>query len=197
MCSRRRAGRRRSRLADLVPHGSRGRCPKAGTEAAACCWSASQRVGERTPGEPNMATAPATALENDGNLSRRRVQDADRHVGRRLRERRIMLGMTLQQLAELIGVTHHQARKYEKGLHRLAAGQLWRTAQALGVEVDYFFAGLGSQPALKPTRRQRLLLELTRNFTAIPDERHGAARRDLARVLSAEPANPHDELAAE
>ena len=93
-----------------------------------------------------MATGTATSLENDGNQSRRRVQDADRHVGMRLRERRMTLGMTLQQLAELIGVTYQQAHKYETGLNRLAAGQLWRMAKGLGVEVDYFFAGLGSQP---------------------------------------------------
>src|SRR3954466_14049966 len=105
-----------------------------------------------------MATGTATDLENNGNLSCRRVQEADRHVAARLRQRRIMLGMSLQQLAELIGVTHHQARKYEKGINRLAAGQLWRMAQGLGGNVDYFFAGLGSQPAFKPTRRQRLLL---------------------------------------
>src|SRR3954447_9224107 len=183
MCSRRRAGRRRSRLADLVPHGSRGRCPKAGTEAAACCWSASQRVGERTPGEPNMATAPATALENKGNLSRRRVQDADRHVGRRLRERRMTLGMSLQQLAEVIGVTYQQARKYEKGVNRLAAGQLWRAAQGLGVGIDYFFAGLGGQPAFKPSGRRHLLLDLTRSYLAIPDPRRRAALCDLVRAL--------------
>src|SRR3954447_24906184 len=107
---------------------------------------------------------------------RRRVQDADRHVGMRLRERRMTLGMTLQQLAELIGVTYQQAHKYETGLNRLTVGLLWRMAQGLGVEVDYFFAGLGSQPALKPTRRQLLLLlKLTRSFLAISDPRRQAA----------------------
>jgi len=131
-----------------------------------------------------MATATATALENNGNLSRRRVQDADRHVGTRLRERRIMLGITLQQLAELIGVTHQQAYKYEKGVNRLAAGQLWRMAQGLEVEVDYFFAGLGSEQAFKPSGRQRLLLDLTRSFLAIPDPRRRAALCDVARALA-------------
>ena len=69
-----------------------------------------------------MAAGTATSLENAGNLSRRRVQDADRHVGMRLRERRMTLGMTLQQLAEVIGVTYQQAYKYETGLNRLAVG---------------------------------------------------------------------------
>jgi transcriptional regulator with XRE-family HTH domain len=141
-------------------------------------------AGWRTdPGKPKMAMATATSLENDGSQSRRRVQDADRHVGMRLRERRMTLGMTQQQLAELIEVTYQQAHKYETGLNRLAAGQLWRMAKGLGVEVDYFFAGLGSQPALKPTRRQLLLLKLTRSFLAIPDPRRQAVLCDVARAL--------------
>jgi len=143
-----------------------------------------------------MATRTAAGLDNAGNLSRRRVQDADRHVGLRLRQHRIMLGMTLQQLADLIGVTHHQARKYEKGLHRLAAGQLWRVAQGLGGDVEYYFAGLGSKPAFKPTRQQRLLLELTRSFLAIPDPRRRAALCDLTRTLAATERTGEDQHAA-
>src|SRR4051794_18926424 len=131
-----------------------------------------------------MAVSTATSLENAGNQSRRRVQDADRHVGMRLRERRMALGMTQQQLAELIGVTYQQAHKYETGLNRLTVGLLWRMAQGLGVEVDHFFAGLGSRPALKPTKRQLLLLKLTRSFLAIPDPRRRAALYDVARALA-------------
>src|SRR3954447_12161720 len=143
-----------------------------------------------------MAVSTATSLENAGNLSRRRVQDADRHVGMRLRERRMTLGMTLQQLAELIGVTYQQAHKYETGLNRLAAGQLWQVTKGLGVEVDYFFAGLGSQPALKPTRRQLLLLKLTRSFLAIPDPRRQAALCEVARALATAERTGEDQHAA-
>ena len=48
-----------------------------------------------------------------------RTQDIDRHVGARVRERRIMLGLTQQQLADLIGVTYQQAHKYERGINRV------------------------------------------------------------------------------
>jgi len=54
---------------------------------------------------------------------RSRAQDIDRHVGARMRERRIMLGLTQQQMAELIGVTYQQAHKYEKGINRIASGR--------------------------------------------------------------------------
>ena len=132
-----------------------------------------------------MATRTAASLENDDSQSRRRVQDADRHVGMRLRERRVTLGMTLQQLAELIGFTHQQAHKYETGLNRLTVGLLWRVAKGLGVEVDYFFAGLGGKPGVfKPSGRQRLLLKLTRSFLAISDPRRQALLCDVARALA-------------
>ena len=52
-----------------------------------------------------------------------------------------MLGLTQQQMAELIGVTYQQAHKYEKGINRVAAGRLYHIAQALGVDVSYFFEG--------------------------------------------------------
>ena len=55
------------------------------------------------------------------------VQDVDRHVGRRIRERRTMLGLTQQQLAERIGVTYQQAHKYETGDNRVSAGRLYRS----------------------------------------------------------------------
>jgi DNA-binding XRE family transcriptional regulator len=80
---------------------------------------------------------------------RSRPQDVDRHVGTRMRERRIMLGLTQQQMAELIGVTYQQAHKYEKGINRVASGRLYNIAQALGVDVGYFFEGLESDKPLK------------------------------------------------
>ena len=118
---------------------------------------------------------------------RARAQDTDRHVGARMRERRIMLGLTQRQMAELIRVAFQQAHKYEKGINRIAAGRLYHIAQALGVEVGYFFEELGRDTALKATPQQRLLLELGRNFTAIPIRKHQDAICSLARTM-AEPA---------
>ena len=117
---------------------------------------------------------------------RPRAQDIDRHVGARMRERRIMLGLTQQQMAELIGVTYQQAHKYEKGINRIAAGRLSSIAQALGVEVGYFFEGM-SRDSRRPssaTPQQRLLLELARSFMALPSRKHQEAICNLARVLA-------------
>ena len=95
-----------------------------------------------------------------------------------------MLGLTQHQMAELIGVTYQQAHKYEKGINRVAAGRLYHIAQALGVEVGYFFEGLGRDHAFKVTPQQRLLLELGRNFIAIPIRKHQEAICSLARTLA-------------
>src|ERR1700686_2870511 len=75
-----------------------------------------------------------------------RTQDVDRHVGARVRERRIMLGFTQQQLADLIGVTYQQAHKYERGINRISAGRLYEIAHVLSVPVNYFFDGIESDP---------------------------------------------------
>jgi transcriptional regulator with XRE-family HTH domain len=129
-----------------------------------------------------MATAVAKAQPAP---RRARAQDVDRHVGARMRERRVMLGLTQQQMAVLIGVTYQQAHKYEKGINRVAAGRLYNIAQALGVDVSYFFEGLGSVKAASITPQQRMLLELARNFISISERKHQDAICGLARALSA------------
>lgn len=128
----------------------------------------------------------ATVMVKPSNPSpgRSRAQDIDRHVGARMRERRIMLGLTQQQMAELIGVTYQQAHKYEKGINRIAAGRLYNIAQALGVDVSYFFDGLHSDKAFRATPQQRMMLELARNFVSIPTRKHQEAICSLARALS-------------
>src|SRR3954453_6350666 len=121
-----------------------------------------------------------------GEVHRQRPQDADRHVGARLRERRLSLGLTQQGLAELIGVTYQQAHKYEKGINRIAAGRLYAIAKALGVEVGFFYDGIGGAQAgaFAPTAKQRRLLELSRSFGGITSQRQQEALCSLARALA-------------
>jgi DNA-binding XRE family transcriptional regulator len=63
---------------------------------------------------------------------RGRPENINRHVGARIRQRRIMLGLTQQQLAELVGVTYQQAHKYEHGINRVAAGRLYKMTAPAG-----------------------------------------------------------------
>jgi transcriptional regulator with XRE-family HTH domain len=134
-------------------------------------------------GESDGAAYPDTGGEGQ---STARARTADRHVGSRIRERRVMLGFSQQQLAELIGVTYQQAHKYEHGLNRISAGRLYEIAQALRVPISWFYEGLDS-PAL-PTEmsaRERACLELARNFVAIENEKFQEALSQMARALAA------------
>ena len=118
-----------------------------------------------------------------------RASQADRHVGARIRERRVMLGLSQQQLAQLIGVTYQQAHKYERGLNRISAGRLYEIAQVLSVPVSWFFEGLSKDMAhVELSPRQRMCLELARNFAAIDNEKHQEALSQMARALAAQSA---------
>jgi transcriptional regulator with XRE-family HTH domain len=114
------------------------------------------------------------------------TQRIDGHVGARIRERRIMLGLTQQQLADLIGVTYQQAHKYERAINRVSAGRLYEIARVLQVPIEFFYEGLESPPraAALDTRREQMMLELARNFSGIRNERHQEAFSQLARVLT-------------
>jgi transcriptional regulator with XRE-family HTH domain len=67
--------------------------------------------------------------------------DIDEYLGRKLRFRRRVLGLTQQQLAEACGVRFQQIQKYECGANRVSAGRLWQIARALEVPMTYFFDG--------------------------------------------------------
>jgi len=108
----------------------------------------------------------------------------DDHVGSRIRERRIMLGLTQQQLAEMIGVTYQQAHKYERGINRVSAGRLYQIASVLNVPIVYFYDGLGAEAPRPAAPHQRMLLEIARNFGDIQNEKHQEAVSQLARALA-------------
>ncbi len=70
------------------------------------------------------------------------TNDIDLHLGKRLRRRRRILGLTQQQLAGSVGVRFQQIQKYECGANRISAARLWSLAGALEVPVSYFYDGL-------------------------------------------------------
>lgn len=113
----------------------------------------------------------------------------DVHVGKRVRHRRWMVGMTQQQLAERVGIKFQQIQKYETGMNRISASRLWDIANALTVPVSFFFEGLGEgenqaqQTLPGDILADKEALELVRSYYAIPETQR---RRlfDLARVLS-------------
>ena len=137
-----------------------------------------------SPGSPQDAGIIAEATPEAAESVR--VAAADRYVGARIRQRRTMLGLSQQQLASMIGVTYQQAHKYERGLNRISAGRLFEIAEALAVPIAWFFEGLSSRIEVEVSPRQRMCLELARNFAAIDDEKHQEALSQMARALAAQ-----------
>ncbi len=122
-----------------------------------------------------------------GRTTINRATETDRYVGGRIRERRIMLGLSQQQMAGMIGVTYQQTHKYERGINRISAGRLYEIAQVLRVPLNYFFEGLGDRPEGGTlTGRQRMCLELARNFAQISNARYQEVLSQLARTLAQE-----------
>jgi transcriptional regulator with XRE-family HTH domain len=70
------------------------------------------------------------------------ANDVDLHLGRRLRRRRRLLGLTQQQLASAVGIRFQQIQKYECGANRISAARLWQLSEALEIPIGYFYDGL-------------------------------------------------------
>ena len=105
----------------------------------------------------------------------RRALDLDIRIGINIRVRRMMLGLTHQQLAELTGITYQQLSKYEKGIHRVYADVILRLAHILAVDVSFFFEGIEAEHVDSSTAYQnRLLTEMVRNFVGMDLQRQEA-----------------------
>ena len=145
-------------------------------------------------------------------MAKKTPYPVDRHVGDRLRMRRLMLAMSQEKIGEALGLTFQQVQKYEKGANRIGASRLQQISQILQVPVSFFFEGApnvnarphGAQEAPSPTYVSDLLatsegLALTKAFTRIKGPRlrrrivdlveeiaervDGGAGRPAARVL--------------
>lgn len=71
------------------------------------------------------------------------VMNIEEHIARRLRIRRRLAGLTLQEVAQRSGVTFQQVQKYETATNKISAAKLFLLARALETEAGYFFEGLG------------------------------------------------------
>jgi transcriptional regulator with XRE-family HTH domain len=117
------------------------------------------------------------------------IEEVDRFIGSKIYNLRLGRGYSRQQLATLIGVTHQQLQKYEKGTNRLSAGRLVLIAKALGTTVESCYEGLdtnSSEPII--TKHQRMCIEVSRNFMKITSSDHQNAVNSLVRSLIKEVA---------
>ena len=156
-----------------------------------------------------MVTARTSQLERRN--GRRSPSDGPRpidvHVGKRMRLRRSLLGMSQGKLGEALGLSFQQVQKYERGINRIGASRLYELSRVLGVGVSYFFAEMpeavaacafaGAQsPAVSETEEgdammTRETLELARNFHGIADVTTRRHVYQLIKVLARRDA--HDD----
>lgn len=121
--------------------------------------------------------------------------EIDIHLGKRLRRRRRLLGLTQQQLAGACGVRFQQIQKYECGANRISAARLWQLSEALQVPVAYFYDGLSEQERNEAEAKiaedagevlsRKETLDLIRAYYQL-DERPRRRLLDLAKSLHGE-----------
>ena len=111
----------------------------------------------------------------------------DAHIGTRIRQRRLLLGLSQQKLAQRIGLAFQQVQKYETGASKVSPGRLIALSEALDVPLMFFFDGLSE---LAPSRtgavtddplKNRETLEMVRAFTQLP----GGQRQALLSLVKA------------
>ena len=107
------------------------------------------------------------------------------HIGRRLRMRRLVAGLTQQRLGQAVGVRFQQIQKYECGANKLSAAKLGEIARALNVSVTFFYEGLAAEG--EPHNDFRDLLhrketsELLRALSGLDEQK----RRQLIKLVMA------------
>ena len=129
----------------------------------------------------------------------------DRHVGSRVRLRRVLIGLSQERLGVQLGVTFQQIQKYEKGTNRISASRLWQIGAILGVPIAYFFDGASNliasraegfadtgQNQISGIAQSTESLQLLRHFTHIADPHVRRAVVDLTRSLSTHPKPDSD-----
>lgn len=132
-------------------------------------------------------------------MAKKAPNPIDKHVGARVRMRRMMVQMSQEKLGEHLGITFQQIQKYEKGTNRIGASRLQQISTVLGVPVAFFFEGApsvgpevdGVTESHSPAYVADFLatsdgLALTRNFMRIPDAKVRRKIVDLVTAIAGE-----------
>lgn len=135
-------------------------------------------------------------------MAKKAPHPIDQHVGARVRQRRMFIGMSQEQLGDRLGLTFQQVQKYEKGTNRISASRLWEMARILDVQVSFFFeggedvdgngSGLADRPQaeLASGGADSERLRLNRHFVQIQDPALRRAVVDLAKSIAISCGDP-------
>lgn len=113
--------------------------------------------------------------------------DIDVMIGDRIRQRRILNGMTQEQLGAALGISYQQIQKYETGANRVSAGRLYIIARTLGTPPGMFFDDIGDTGDVSDedvTSTSRFAIECVRNLSRIKDTKLRSAVLTMVRALS-------------
>jgi transcriptional regulator with XRE-family HTH domain len=102
-------------------------------------------------------------------MAKKSPNPTDRHVGTRIRMRRLMLSMSQTSLAEGLSLTFQQIQKYEKGTNRVGASRLQQIAHILQVPVAFFFEGAPPVPGQKAPTKDAPSMAYVSEFLATSD----------------------------
>jgi transcriptional regulator with XRE-family HTH domain len=132
-------------------------------------------------------------------MTKKSPNPIDKHVGSRVRMRRMMISMSQEKLGEKLGITFQQIQKYEKGTNRIGASRLQQIANVLGVPVAFFFEGApvpdgsakGFSDAASPAYVSDFLatsdgLALTKAFMKVADSKVRRRIVDLVEAIATE-----------
>ena len=105
-------------------------------------------------------------------MPRNGINPTDKHVGQRLRMRRLMLDMSQSNVADALGVTFQQVQKYEKGINRIGAGRLQNISTLLRVPISFFFEGAPQVPGQDDTKTGAPFPQYVSDYLASSDGIH-------------------------
>lgn len=117
--------------------------------------------------------------------SNKEVDTFNKFIGNKIFSLRLGKGISRQELSKLIGVTHQQLQKYEKGENRVSAARLVLIAKALDVIPAYFYEEVGIAPDQELiTQHQRMCLEVSRNFMKIANPEYQNAVNAFVKTIA-------------
>ena len=114
------------------------------------------------------------------------IKAIDTEIGVKIHQLRVSSGVSRQELAAKIGITHQQLQKYEKGINRISASRLLDISHHLNASIQYFFEDVMASVPPEALERQRFYVDLMRDFAQIGHKGQQEAIRKLVHAIANE-----------
>ena len=111
------------------------------------------------------------------------ITAVDKHVGRKIHDFRIATGMSREDLAQTVGITHQQLAKYEHGTNRISIGRLLMIAKELDEPITSFCSDINLKDK-RPLPKERITIEMANYFMNIKNSKVKEAINNLIKIVS-------------